>query len=467
MAPEGQRAEGLSRGSPVVAPLVGAAETSASTSHVSDRVRRKPWRTRYVLYGLLGVLLGVLTLYGWHLWQYYRTHESTDDAYVVSDIVPVSPQVNGTVLAVYVVDNQTVEAGQRLAHLDTRDFEVHVKQGEAAVAVAAANLHRAELEVHLTQESTSTETARTSATLRSTQIATQEAQQSTAEAEARVRTTAAAVAAAAAEVDMWHARLDMAQAEFTRLQALHTDGVVSHQQFDTADSVLKAAQAQWRASQQRLAQAQAEVERARVDLGSHQHAVERSQAHTAEAQAVLAGAQANRQSVEIKQAQVETARALLQQAQAALEAARLQRSYTTLRAPVAGVIARKRVEVGQVVQAGRPVLALVPLDHIWVEANFKETQLRHMRPGQHATLRVDAYPDRVFTGTLDSLSPGTGSVFSLLPPENATGNFVKVVQRLPVKILLDAPASSPFVLRPGMSIIATVTTRDRAADARR
>jgi membrane fusion protein (multidrug efflux system) len=413
------------------------------------------------------VLLGTTTPYGWQLWQYYRTHESTDDAYVVGDVVPVSPQVNGTVVAVYVVDNQAVEAGQLLAHLDARDFEVRVQQGDAAVAVATANLRRAELEVHLTQESTSTDTARTSATLRSAQIATQEAQQNTAEAEARVRTTAAAVAAAAAEVDLWHARLDMAQAEFARLQALHTDGVVSHQQFDIADSALKAAQAQWRASQQRLAQAQAEGERARVDLQGRQHAVERSQAHTAEAQAILAGAQANRQNVEIKQAQVETARALLQQAQADLEAVRLQRSYTTVRAPVAGVIARKHVEVGQVVQAGRPVLALVPLDHIWVEANFKETQLRHMRPGQTATLYVDAYPDRVFTGTVDSLSPGTGSVFSLLPPENATGNFVKVVQRLPVKILLDTPASAPFALRPGMSVIATVTTRDQAADARR
>jgi membrane fusion protein (multidrug efflux system) len=413
------------------------------------------------------VLLGTTTPYGWQLWQYYRTHESTDDAYIVGDVVPVSPQVNGTVVAVYIVDNQAVEAGQLLAHLDARDFEVRVQQGDAAVAVATANLRRAELEVHLTQASTSTETTRTSATLRSAQIATQEAQQNTAEAEARVRTTVAAVAAAAAEVDLWHARLDMAQAEFARLQALHTDGVVSHQQFDIADSALKAAQAQWRASQQRLAQAQAEGERARVDLQGRQHAVERSQAHTAEAQAILAGAQANRQNVEIKQAQVETARALLQQAQADLEAVRLQRSYTTVRAPVAGVIARKHVEVGQVVQAGRPVLALVPLDHIWVEANFKETQLRHMRPGQTATLHVDAYPDRVFTGTVDSLSPGTGSVFSLLPPENATGNFVKVVQRLPVKILLDTPASAPFALRPGMSVIATVTTRDRAADARR
>jgi membrane fusion protein (multidrug efflux system) len=282
-----------------------------------------------------------------------------------------------------------------------------------------------------------------------------------------VRTTAAAVAAAVAEVDLWHARLDMAQAEFARMQTLHTDGVVSQQQFDTADSALKAARAQWRASQQRLAQAQAEVARARGDLQGRQHAVERSQAQTAEAQAVLAGAQANRQSVEIKQAQVETARALVQQAQADLEAARLHLSYTTVRAPVAGVMARKHVEVGQVVQAGRPVLAIVPLEHLWVEANFKETQLRHMRPGQHATLHVDAYPDRVFTGIIDSLSPGTGAVFSLLPPENATGNFVKVVQRLPVKILLDTPASSPLALRPGMSVIATVTTHDRAAEERR
>ena len=458
MAHESHRADGPSSGTPVALPSVDPPDASVGMHEVSGKQRRKLFRTRHVLYGLLVVLLGISTPYGWQLWQYYRTHESTDDAYVVGDIVPVSPQVNGTVLAMHVVDNQPVETGQLLAQLDPRDFEVRVKQVEAAVAVATANLRRAEIEVHLTQESTSTDTERTSATLRGAQIATREAQQSTAEAEARLRTTEAAVAAAAAEVDMWHARMDMAQAEFARMQALHTDGVVSQQQFDTSDSALKSARAQWRASQQRLAQAQAEVERARVDRQGRQHAVERSHARTAEAQAVLAGAQANRQSVDIKQAQVETARALLQQAQADLDAARLQLGYTTLRAPVAGVIARKRVEVGQVVQAGRPVLAVVPLEHIWVEANFKETQLRRMRPGQPATLHVDAYPDHVFTGTIESLSPGTGSVFSLLPPENATGNFVKVVQRLPVKILLDTSASSHFALRPGMSVTATVAT---------
>jgi membrane fusion protein, multidrug efflux system len=457
MAYASERAEGVSSSTPVATPPVDPADFSPRMPDVPDGPRRGLFRPRHMLYGLCLILLGIGVPYGWRLWQYYQTHESTDDAYVVSDIVPLSPQVNGTVLAVHVVDNQSVDAHHLLAQLDPRDCETRVTQAEAAVAVATANLRRAEIEVQLTQASTSTETQRTSATLRGAQIAMREAQQSIAEAEARWRTTTAAVAAASAEGDMWHARLDMAQAEFARMQSLHADGVISQQQFEAAESGLKSAQAQQRANQQRVAQAQAEVERARVDLHTRQHGVERSQARTAEAQAVLAGAQANRQTVEMKHAQVQTAQALVQQAQADLEAARLQRSYTTLRAPAAGVIARKRLEVGQVVQAGRPVLAIVPLHHLWVEANFKETQLRHMRPGQHATLRVDAYPNQVFTGTIESLSPGTGAVFSLLPPENATGNFVKVVQRLPVKIVLDPSA---LVLRPGMSAIATVATRD-------
>jgi len=296
MAHEFQRAEGASRGTPVVPPPVEAADTFDAMPGVSE-AQRRTLTLRYALYGLLVVLLGMGAPYGWHLWQYYQTHESTDDAYVVGHVVPLSPQVNGIVLAVHIADHQAVEADQVLAQLDARDFEARVKQGEAAVAVATANLRRAELEVILTQESTSTETERTSATLRGAQIATREVQQSIAEAEARIRTTEAAVAAAAAEVDMWHARLDIAQAEFTRMQALRTDGVVSQQQFETAESARKSAQAQWRASQQRLTQAQAEVERARVELQARQHGVERSRAHTAEAQAVLAGAQANRQTV--------------------------------------------------------------------------------------------------------------------------------------------------------------------------
>jgi len=173
MAHESQRVEVSSRATPVVSPPEEAVDISATMPGVPEARRRTPF-LRYALYGLLVLLLGIGAPYGWHLWQYYQMHESTDDAYVAGDIVPLSPQINGTVLAVHVVDNQPVVADQLLAQLDPRDFEVRVKQVEAAVAVATANLRRAEIEVHLTQESTSTDTARTSATLRSAQIATRE-----------------------------------------------------------------------------------------------------------------------------------------------------------------------------------------------------------------------------------------------------------------------------------------------------
>jgi membrane fusion protein (multidrug efflux system) len=252
----------------------------------------------------------------------------------------------------------------------------------------------------------------------------------------------------------------MASTGLERVQQLLTDGIAAQQQFDAADSALRTAQAEHRAAQQKRAQAQREIERAQVGLRTQRQAVERAQARVAEAQARFAGSQANRQNVDIKQAQVNVAQAQLQQAQANLAYAELQRSYTTLRAPVAGRTAKNNLEVGQVVQAGRPLLAIVAVQRIWVEANFKETQLRSMRPGQRATLHVDAYPDQIFTGLVESISPGAGSVFSLLPPENATGNFVKIVQRIPVKIILDDAAQGGPVLRPGMSVLATVTTHE-------
>jgi membrane fusion protein (multidrug efflux system) len=291
------------------------------------------------------------------------------------------------------------------------------------------------------------------------QSAWREAQHRAEEAQARLRTREAAVAAAHADVDRGQARLDMTRMGFERMRQLLTDGVVAQQQFDEAEVAQRAAEAELRASQQQLAQAQSEIERVRVDLRTQQQAVEQARARIAEAQALVAGSQANQQSVDIKQAQVQVARALLQQAQADRDYAQQQLDYTTLRAPVAGVIAKKNLQIGQVVQTGRPLLAIVPLHNIWIEANFKETQLAHMRPGQKATIDVDAFPDLVLTGTVESISPGTGAVFSLLPPENATGNFVKIVQRVPVKIVLDPLPHPGSRLRPGMSVIATVTTQ--------
>jgi membrane fusion protein, multidrug efflux system len=411
------------------------------------------------LMGLVVVVLGASMPYGLHLWQYYQTHESTDDAYVVGELIPVSARLQGTVLAVHVEDHQQVEAGQVLAQLDPRDFEMRVKQAEVAVEVAAARLRREEIEVSITQDSTRSSTARAGATVRAAQSALQEAQQRVNEMQARLRIRIAAVAAAQADIDLWNTRIDTAGRALARMQYLVDEGVVARQHLDEADGTLRARQAEKRASQERLAQAQSEVERVQAELRMQQQAVEQARAHVAETQAQLEGSQGQHQQVTMKQAQVRMAQAQLQQAQAELAAAQLQLDDTTLRAPMAGVVTKKRLEPGQAVQAGRPVLTIVRTEPVWVEANFKETQLQHMRPGYRATLQVDAYGGQVLTGTVASINPGTGSIFSLLPPENATGNFVKVVQRVPVKIILDTPSFDRPVLRPGMSVQATVATR--------
>jgi membrane fusion protein (multidrug efflux system) len=432
-----------------------SAETLATESSSSRRDYKMP-----ILLGLLIIALIIAVPYGWQLWQFYRTHESTDDAYVVGDITPISARIAGTVVAVLVQENQPVEAGQLLAQLDPGDFEARVRQADAAVAIAAARVQQAELQVVQEEDTTTSDTDRTSAMLRAARSALQETQYVIDEVRARLRTLETAVTVAQAEVDAQDAHLSMARSSFKRAQDLFADGVVAQQQFDEARSMLDAAQAERRAAAQKLAQAQREIERAQADLRTKVQAVERARAQEAEAQALLAGSQAKRQNVVIRQAQVEVERALLKQKEADLAYTQLQLSYTALRAPTTGVVARKNLEVGQVLQVGRPVLAIVPQQDVWVVANFKETQLHRMRPGQSVTLEVDAYPGEKFKGTIESLSPGTGSIFSLLPPENATGNFVKVVQRVPVKIVLEKTASTESVLRRGMSVTATVTTQE-------
>jgi membrane fusion protein (multidrug efflux system) len=421
---------------------------------------RPVWLRKRVLGPLLClILIAVGTPYGLQLWRYYQVHETTDDAYVTGDIVPISARVSGTVMTVYASEHQQVEDGQLLAELDPDDFAARVVQAKAIVAVAAARLQHAELKVLLTQDSTSNDTVRTGASLRAAQSALREAQHGAEKAEARLRTWEAAVAAAQADVDTQDVHVAMAQTGFDRMKNLLNDGVVAQQQFDQALSALQAAEAEKRAKSETLQQTREELDAAKADLSLKQEMVQGEEELVAEAQATVEGSQAQHQSVDIQEAEVKVAQALLQQAEADLAYARLQLQYTTLKAPVAGVVAKKNLEIGQVVQPGRPLLALVPLQEVWVEANFKETQLQYMRPGQRATLQVDAYPEEVFSGTVESLSPGTGAIFSLLPPENATGNFVKVVQRVPVKIRIEPSASPGVMLRPGMSVIATVNTQ--------
>ncbi len=363
MAENADHATGQKQETPVSSPPQdGDRPATQELPPVTPAQRSK--RIRFILLGLLILALAVGVPYGWQLWQYYRSHESTDDAYVTGDIIPISARVSGTILSVLIEENQSIEAGQLLAQLDPRDFETKVQQAEAAVAVEAARMRQAEIEVVQEQDSTSSDTARTSATLRAAQSAVQEARHGTDEARARLRTLGAAVTVAQAEVDARNARLDMARTAFTRAKQLLNDGVVAQQQYDETQSTLQAAEAERRMAIQKLALAQREVEQGRVDLLTKRQSVERARAGEAEAQALLAGSQAMRQNVDIKQAEVDVIRARLQQKQADLDYARLQLNYTMLRAPVWGVIAKNNIQIGQVVQPGRPLMALVPLQHV-------------------------------------------------------------------------------------------------------
>src|SRR3989441_8551369 len=251
-----------------------------------------------------------------------------------------------------------------------------------------------------------------------------------------------------------------ASRELERLRELLKRELVAQRDFDQAEATYETTSATVEATQRRLAQTEREVQQFEAELASRVHAVDQAKQRVAEARASMAHAESQLHQVSIKDAELSRAEARLKEAQADLAFAELQLQHTEVRTPIDGVVSKRSVEVGQVVQMGQPLLAIVPLHEVWILANFKETQLARIRPGMRAEVSVDTFSDRVLQGTVDSLAAGTGARFSLLPPENATGNWVKVVQRLPVKIRLDpGQVSNPHTLRAGMSAVVTVKLR--------
>lgn len=392
-----------------------------------------------VLGGLVVGGLGSGVSYGVSLWHYYQIHVSTDNATVVGHVLPISAQVSGPVAAVLVENGQHVTAGQAVVQLEPQHFAARVSQTEEAVTIATARVQQAVADVRFLEEQTRNETTRASAAVREAQSGVDEVQQQVHNAQTQIQVREAAVAAAATQGQQ--ARLEVAVQACQRLHGLSADGIVPRQQLDEAAGVVRVRRAEMQGGESQLRQAQSELARAQREWQGRRKEVDKARAR-----------------VEIMQAQSTGVAALLKQAQVEREQARKQLADTTVRAPVAGMIARTRVEPGQGIKDGQPLLALVPLEQVWVEAHFKETQLGVMRPGHAATLHIDAYPGEVFHGVVDSLSPGTGSIFSLLPPENATGNSIKVVQRVTVRITVDPASLHGLVLRPGMSVIATVQT---------
>jgi len=393
-----------------------------------SRPQRPHRRALLLVVGAL-TLIAVIVI-GWRYISYAMAHESTDDAFIAAHVVAISPKIAGYVAKVHVDDNWPVRQDGLLIEIDPRDFEARLAQARANLAAAVAQHRAANINVQVTGTTSG-------AGLEQAEFSVRGAKRQIEQAQSRLEQAQAEVAAAAAEAAL--ARVDL-----VRYEELVPYGAVTQQERDRAKTTNETAQSNLEAAR-KAEQAAAE-------------AVRLAEAQFGEAVARLNSAKVAPHQVAYSRAQVDTTSAQIAQLEAAVRQAELELSYTKIAAPESGKITRKSVEPGNYVQVGQTVFSIVP-DQVWVIANFKETQLRYMRPGQPAMIYIDAYPNQVFKGHVDSIQSGSGAAFSLLPPENATGNYVKVVQRVPVKIVIDDPPDPNYVLGPGMSAVPEVKVR--------
>jgi len=375
--------------------------------------------------GMIVVVVVVLVLVATGLWWRSTFTENTDDAQVNGHLIQVSSRISGQILKVDVEENQVVKAGDTIAELDPRDYQVAVENAEAALASAQANAAAANVNVPITTVNTGSNLSSADANVSGSQAGVEQAQRQLESAHARVQQA--------------QANSTKAQADLGRYKPLVEKDVISKQQFDGAVAAADAARA------------------ALVDAAAGEQAagdgVRVAREREAQAQAGLKFAQTGSQQVAAQSARARQALAQVAQAQAQLDMATLNLSYTRIVAPMAGIITRKSVEINQNVAAGQNLLTLVSLEGLWVTANFKETQLRHMSAGQPVEIEVDA-TGKSYHGKVTQIGGATGSVLSLFPPENATGNYVKVVQRVPVRVdFTDLASEDPsHLLRPGLSV---------------
>jgi membrane fusion protein (multidrug efflux system) len=375
--------------------------------------------------GMIAVVVVVLVLIAVWIWWHSTFTENTDDAQINGHLIQVSSRISGQVLKVDVDENQVVKAGDVIAELDPADYKVAVENAEAALASAQANAAAANVNVPITTVNTGSNLTSADANVTGSQAGVEQAENQ--------------LQAAHDRVGQAKANNIKAEADLERYKPLVEKDVISKQQFDAAVAAADATKAA-------LADARA-TERAAADGVKVAHERE------TQAQAGLKFAQTGPQQVAEQSARARQAQALVQQAQAQLDMAKLNLSYTRIVAPAAGIITRKSVEINQNVAAGQNLLTLVSLEGLWVTANFKETQLRHMAAGQPVEIEVDA-TGKTYHGKVTQIGGATGSVLSLFPPENATGNYVKVVQRVPVRVdFTDLAGEDPsHLLRPGLSV---------------
>jgi len=378
-------------------------------------------------------------------WYILSGRVSTDDAQVDCHITAMASQVPGYVVKLLINDNSSVTEGDLLVQIDMRTYEADVAQAKASLDVAEAQANSAKLQIGLTRATTTNSTGGATA---------QKESDAADYASSQVQLEQSATAnlqLAQANVAAKRATNERAQSDLARYTPLLSTGDVSKFQFDSVDATARVAKSELDAAEQQLAAAQQAVEIARANVRSAQARVSRSQSQFLETKA-------REQQVPITEAAYKSALATVERARAALQQAELNLAYTHIIAPISGQITQKSVDLGQYVSPGQLLFTIVPLNQIYVTANFKETQLANVTQGQKVRIHVDTYSEE-FEGVVDSIAGATGSRQALLPPQNATGNFIKVVQRIPVKILVKPSKDSRLILRPGMNAEATIYTR--------
>jgi membrane fusion protein, multidrug efflux system len=407
----------------------GDRQSDANRSDEEEVPAQKSGRKFIIIAVIILLVIGASIFY----WRSTFT-EDTDDAQVDGDLYQVSSRVTGQVIKVYVDDNQTVQTGQPIAEIDPKDYQVALEQAQANLASSQAAAIQANVNVPITNVNVNTSVSNTSSDVQGSTAVVDQARKQAAAAEARV---------AAAKANAVKSHLDV-----ERYTPLVQKDVISKQQFDAAVAADAANQASVLEAEATQIASQAQVTQALQKLAQSRYTA---------AESVKNGPD----QVRAQQAKANAAMADVKQAQAKVDQAALNLSYTRILAPTSGIVNKKNVQVGANLSIGQDLLTIIPLTNLWVTANFKETQLAKMHPGQEVTLKVDALGGRKFHGKVTQIGGATGSRLSLFPPENATGNYVKVVQRIPVRIdfINLQQEDGDFALRPGMSVTPEVEVK--------
>jgi membrane fusion protein (multidrug efflux system) len=389
---------------------------------------KKRWKWIIIL-----ILVAILLAAG-YWWRYMRNKVSTDDAYVRADSAAISSRIPGKIVEIRVENDDRVKEGDTLVKLDPTDYDVRVEEINASLKQIEAQLSLAEVNLQLTDRRTKEQVDAATAQMKESQQTRKESGHRVQELERRRNGLLA--------------ELENAKKNYERSERLFRTGTGSESDLDTKRTLYEKAEAALKATDQSIAGAGASV-------AAGGEKVDRQIAN-------LNAAKAARLEVDMARYKIAALKAQRSQIEAKLKQVELNRSYCTIKAPISGYIAQKGIQVGDWVQPGQPLFAIVPLQQIYVEANFKETQLGDIRLGQPATIEADVYPDYTYHGKVVGIRAGTGAAFSLLPPENATGNWIKIVQRVPVRIELEKPLPPKYPLRVGLSLNVTVNTSDKS-----